>query len=102
MGRIHDLGGMHGFGAVPDIADHEDFHETWEARVFGMVRGLVHNGAFALDEFRHAIERMDPAEYLASSYYQRWLDAVERICAEKGVLMPEDLAAIRGAGEEAG
>lgn len=100
MSRIHDLGGMHGFGAVPDIADQETFHETWEARVFGMVRCLVHNGVFALDEFRHAIERMDPAEYLASSYYQRWLDALERICAEKGVLTPEELAAVREARQE--
>jgi len=38
------------------------------------------------DEWRHAVERTDPAEYLSMSYYERWIHAVERIAIEKGVL----------------
>ena len=37
-----------------------------------------------IDESRYAIERMDPADYLSSSYYERWLDARLRILIEKG------------------
>ena len=38
----------------------------------------------AFDEFRHAIERIPPAQYLASSYYERWLAAAEILLVERG------------------
>ena len=40
---------------------------------------------FNLDEFRDAIERIPPEDYLATSYYERWLRAMEMLVAEKGV-----------------
>ena len=40
---------------------------------------------FGLDEFRDAIERIPPEEYLAASYYERWLRAIETLLDEKGV-----------------
>ena len=46
---------------------------------------------FNIDEFRHGIERMDPAHYLGSSYYERWLDGLARVLIEKGVVTPEEL-----------
>src|SRR5262249_21917112 len=45
-----------------------------------------------LDAFRHAIERMDPAHYLESSYYEHWLSALETLALEHGILTPEELA----------
>ena len=33
MDGVHDLGGMHGFGAVPIEVDEPLFHEPWEGRV---------------------------------------------------------------------
>jgi hypothetical protein len=39
-----------------------------------------------IDRCRYMIEQMPPAEYLASSYYERWLWAVERLAAERGLL----------------
>lgn len=85
MSRIHDLGGMRGFGPV--VVDPEDapaFHAEWEARVFALMRSLVDQGLFLLDEVRHAIERMPPAAYLDASYYERWLVAIETLLVEKG------------------
>jgi nitrile hydratase subunit beta len=38
------------------------------------------------DELRDAIERLPPATYLAASYYERWLGAIELLVAEKGLL----------------
>ena len=46
---------------------------------------------FNIDEFRHGIERMDPAHYLGSSYYERWLDGLARVLVEKGVVTLEEL-----------
>ena len=34
---------------------------------------------------------MAPADYLASSYYERWLASLERLLVEKGVVSPEEL-----------
>jgi nitrile hydratase len=65
------------------------FHADWEARVFALNSALVHNGVYSLDEFRDAIERMEPGEYLAATYYERWLVAIETLVAERGVLAGE-------------
>ena len=86
MSRIHDIGGLHGFGALTIEPDEPPFHHEWEARVFAINRFLLANGWYTLDEFRDAIERMPPAEYLAASYYERWLHAVEALIHTKGVL----------------
>jgi nitrile hydratase len=44
-----------------------------------------------IDEFRHAIERIPPGRYLASSYYERWLAALETLLVERGVITREEL-----------
>ena len=62
------------------------FQHEWEARVFVLNRLLLESGLYNLDEFRYAIERMAPSEYAATSYYERWLVALERLLHEKGVL----------------
>jgi hypothetical protein len=91
---VHDVGGQTGFGPVPaggDGADPTDdgagepFHADWEARVFALARVLQRRGVFNSDEFRDAIERLPPERYLSVSYYQRWLEAIEVVLAEKGV-----------------
>ncbi|MGH7822302.1 MAG: nitrile hydratase subunit beta [Candidatus Binatia bacterium] len=93
MDGVHDLGGVAGFGAVDRVRDEPVFRAAWEGRVHGMVLALAAGGRWTIDEFRHAIERMDPAHYLASSYYEHWLDALARIAVEKGLLRADDLAA---------
>jgi nitrile hydratase len=80
----HDLGGMHGFGPVPIEDDEPLFHEPWEGRVWAMM-GTARR-ATTIDRFRSTIEQMPPARYLASSYYERWLWALERLTAEQGLL----------------
>jgi nitrile hydratase len=67
MDGIHDLGGMHGFGAIPINDGYLPFHETWQGRVFANNQALsVHTAN--VDRFRFLIESMPPAEYLSSSY----------------------------------
>ncbi|MBC6460612.1 SH3-like domain-containing protein [Actinomadura sp. HBU206391] len=84
MSRVHDVGGQTGFGPL-DPEDGPPFHADWEARVFALNRALLGRGVYNLDEFRDAIELIPPEEYLAASYYERWLRAIETLVTEKGV-----------------
>ena len=79
MGRVNDVGGQTGFGEVDATDDKVAFHADWEARVFALNSALLRRGVYNLDQFRDAIERMPPARYLAASYYERWLTAIETL-----------------------
>ncbi len=92
MARVNDVGGMQGFGPVEREPDEPAFHADWEAHVFAMNRALLGAGVYSLDEFRDAIERMPPQDYLASSYYEKWFHAVTTLCVEKGVLTASEVA----------
>ncbi|GES34366.1 SH3-like domain-containing protein [Streptomyces angustmyceticus] len=84
MSRVNDVGGQGGFGALEIEADEPPFHADWEARVYALNSVLVRNGVYRLDEFRDAVERMPPRAYLAASYYERWLYAIETLLAGRG------------------
>jgi nitrile hydratase len=86
MPSAHDVGGAPGFGPIVRETDEPPFHHEWEARVFALNRRLMQLGYYNLDEFRFAVERMPREAYLGSSYYEKWLIAVERLLQEKGVL----------------
>lgn len=92
MDGIHDMGGMHGMGAVDTAEDDEVFHSDWEKRVFALNNAIGPLGFRNIDESRHARERMNPAKYLASSYYQIWYDGLIRIMTEKGLFTLDELA----------
>ena len=91
MNGVHDLGGMHGFGPVEREPDEPVFHAPWEAVVVAIRRSRAIGRLFNIDEFRHSIERMEPAHYLGSSYYERWLDGLARVLVEKGVVTLKEL-----------
>lgn len=95
MNGVHDLGGMHGFGPVIRELDEPVFHADWERRVFAVSLALMGRRLHNIDEFRRAIERMPPARYLAASYYERWLHALETLLVEKGAATREELASGR-------
>jgi nitrile hydratase subunit beta len=86
MDGIHDLGGMHGFGAVVTPGGEAPYHEPWEARVFALhlLMRLEHLGA--RPGGRATREEMDPVDYLAASYYERWLWSLEQGLLRKGTI----------------
>jgi len=94
MDGVHDMGGMHGFGPIPIDAHGRTFSHPWEARAFACNLAL---GAMVgnVDRFRFLIESMPPAEYLAASYYERWLAATLALAEEQGFLSVGQLQAIR-------
>jgi nitrile hydratase len=80
------MGGQEGFGPVPVGQDGgPPFGADWEARVYALAAVLRQRGMINDDELRDAIERLPPEHYLAASYYERWLAALETLAAEKGV-----------------
>ena len=92
MNGIHDLGGMHGFGAIEYEENEPVFHEPWERTVFGINRAV--GGRYSvIDAGRHRIERMGAARYLVTSYYEHWLAGVEILLDELGIVSTEELVA---------
>src|SRR4029453_15120652 len=102
---VHDMGGMHGFGPVirdpsERALDEPPFHEQWEARTFGLVVATSAKG-LRTGSPRPAIERIEPATYLASSYYGRWARGVEAALVAGGSLTSAEID-LRAATVEAG
>ena len=93
MNGAHDLGGMHGFGPINPEPDEPVFHAEWERRAFAITLAMGAYGAWNLDMSRHARERMDPAEYLGSSYYEHWLHGLQTLLLEKNLLTEAEIQA---------
>ena len=91
MDGMHDLGGKQGFGRVRYSLRAQTFHEPWEKRVNALYSLAVKLGIFNMDEYRHAIERMEPRHYLSASYYERSLTSLATLCVEKGIVTREEL-----------
>ena len=88
MDGIHDMGGMHGFGPVVREENEPLFHHEWERRVLGMAVATpvpVPGGS------RNNIENMDPAHYLSSTYYEKWLHSRVKGLIDAGALTADEL-----------
>lgn len=89
MDGVHDMGGMHGFGPVEK--DDLSWHDEWEVRVHGISNALAAPGGG-----RYSLESLDPAQYLGSSYYKRWLLARVNTLRAHGLITEAELeAAVR-------
>jgi nitrile hydratase len=85
---------MDGFGPIHRETDEPVFHEPWESRVFAMfITGMGLPPVTGFDAARHGMERLDPVMYLTSSYYERWLAAMESRLTETGTLSREEIEA---------
>ncbi len=91
MDGVHDLGGLDGFGPVEHEASEPLFQEAWERRMFRVLIGTINSLASPGGKFRHSIERMDPAHYLSSPYYEHWLTGVSTLAVEAGLTTPDEL-----------
>jgi nitrile hydratase beta subunit len=80
VNSIHDMGGMDGFGPIVREADEPVFHAEWERRMFALSFGIAVAVPFGNDDhFRQEVERIPPATYLRSSYYELWFRAYSAI-----------------------
>lgn len=78
--------------ALPRDAEGPVFNEPWQAQAFALAVQLSASGYFTWPEwvevFSQAIKAAqvhgDPD--LGNTYYQHWLEALERICTDKGLV----------------
>jgi nitrile hydratase len=91
MDGVHDLGGKQGFGPVRYASSRTAFKAEWEPRANALYSLGVRLGLINMDEYRHAIERMEPRHYLSASYYERSLTGFATLCVEKGIVSQEEL-----------
>ncbi len=96
MDGVHDMGGRQGFGRVRYAPDAPVFHADWERRANALYGLAVRLGVFTMDEYRHAIERMEPRHYMAASYYERTLTSLATLLTEKGATTREELERLAG------
>jgi nitrile hydratase beta subunit len=89
---IHDMGGMHNMGPIQYVAAEPVFHEVWEGRMYAIDKSLRAIGRWNIDTWRHQIELIPPADYIRMTYYERWLEANERLLIIYGLLTPTELA----------
>ncbi|EDP66708.1 Nitrile hydratase [alpha proteobacterium BAL199] len=91
MNGAHDMGGMHGFGAVRDEPEDDRFHGEWERRAFALTLACGGLGRWNIDRARSAREQQPPAQYLENTYYEQWLHGLEVLLVEEGLVTAEEL-----------
>ncbi len=91
MNGAHDLGGMHGFGPIDPEPNEPVFHADWERRTFALTLAMGAWGKWNIDMSRFARERMPPAEYLRTGYYEHWLFGLEKLLIDHGFLTKAEI-----------
>ena len=92
MDGIHDLGGKQGYGPVPVVEGAAPFSHDWERRMWGLARaGIAKN--ITIDWFRHGLERMVPADYLAFPYFKKWVTNYLMLMIDNGEVTMEEVLA---------
>ena len=92
MNGVHDMGGMLGMGPVQHENNEPVCHAPWEARTYAITRVLrAGAGRQNLDNSRHQLELLPPAEYLRMTYYERWLTRQINQLVDNGVATREEI-----------
>jgi nitrile hydratase accessory protein len=92
---------------VPRDADGPVFREPWEAQAFAMTLALHERGLFSWSEWAAALAQEIKRAQAAGdpdtgeTYYTHWLNALERLVAEKNVTTQVDLRRYRDAWDHA-
>jgi nitrile hydratase accessory protein len=85
--------------ALPQIPTDEKgpvFKEPWEAQAFALAVSLSEAGKFTWVEWTSVLSQEISAARargepdLGDTYYEYWLRALERICADKNLVSPAD------------
>ena len=89
---------MGGEVALPRKNGELVFADPWQSRAFGIAVALHGKGAFPWVEFQQRlIDAVAAAPGDADAdqtelYYRQWLDALERLVVEHGLVTPDELA----------
>ena len=107
MSKLDPIAARRATDAVPSIprdAEGPVFREPWEAQAFAMAVMLHEGGHFSWKEWAARL-----AEEIAAAgerddgrrYYHHWLAALEKLVAEKRIVLGDELRARRDAWDQA-
>jgi nitrile hydratase accessory protein len=85
---------MDGESALPRKNGELVFQAPWEGRAFGLAVAMNDRGLYDWNAFRdHLVARIAAGDAAAdpSTYYERWLAALESLLLERGFVTPEEL-----------
>lgn len=88
MPRTHDMGGQPSSTPI-DTSEH--VLADWEVVADAVASTLGRKGVRTTDESRRAMEDMPADDYLALSYYERWVRGTEDLLIEKGILSRDEI-----------
>ena len=88
-----------GPAAPPRVNGELTFEAPWQGRAFGLVMSLAERGVLDYEEFRAeliaavaAADCRSLAGEASFSYYDCWLEALERVLTGRGLVGPQALA----------
>ena len=82
---------------IPRDEEGPVFKEPWEAQAFALAVRLSEEGYFTWDEWAATLSdeiskaRAGGDPDLGDTYYEHWVAALERLCAEKGLVAPDSM-----------
>ncbi len=85
-----DLGGRRVGGAIVIEPEGELFHADWEPRALALTLAMGATGSWNIDASRSARETLP--DYGVLSYYQIWIQALEKLMLERGLVRADELA----------
>jgi nitrile hydratase len=93
MNGGQDLGGMMGFGPIAPEPNEPVFHAEWERRTLALTLAAGGCREWNIDTSRHARETLPPAQYLSKSYYDIWINGLEKLLLQTGMISRTDIDA---------
>jgi nitrile hydratase accessory protein len=93
--------------SIPRSKDEPVFAEPWQAQIFAMAVSLHAKGTFTWKEWADRLAKEITAAQsagdpdLGDTYYSHWLNALERLAVEKGLLDRVTLSERRNAWDRA-
>ena len=88
-----DLGGEDGHGRVVPEPEGTLFHARWEAQALALTLAMGATGAWNIDMSRRARETL--SDYDRLSYYAIWINGLEKLLVEHGLVREDELDAGR-------
>ncbi len=70
----------------------EHDRSAWDNRVDAILKLMLADKRFRIDELRRSIESLSEHDYMTLSYYEKWLVAMRGLMVEKNLLTDEEIA----------
>ena len=91
---------MHEQAALPRKNGELVFEAPWEARAFGLAVALNEAGVYPWRDFSQGLAAATAAleqQGASASYYERWLETLEKLAVAKGLVTLDELDACTAA-----